>query len=335
VAAFPSTLPFGEAVITSEVDFVLLEPPEEPPDLVPDPTPALEEPSPEPRLAALVRDTSVAETLPHIELPTTHEEPEPRREDEDEPRERQRPMVNLDPASVAAAAVVYDDTPPPPRSRGTATSDRGTEEALEEQHSGALSAAANARPHVSRRPPPRLRPRSDGTYVFHGHVFDAVIARDGTVRFSDRGGVQMDAPSATRPNGLIPSGTFDISDSIESARGQDPHRHERRWFMEQTRELRERLADQADAQNQQRGMARLRGTLRRIWGGRGTDRQRRARIFHMWDDCAEDEVGRRARAAIVAFVRETLPQGSPGAFTDGELSSLNRERLSRESFAPY
>jgi hypothetical protein len=336
VAAFPTALPFGEASITSEVDFVLLElPEEETPEPLPEPSPTLEEPSTEPRLATVIRDTSVEETLPNIELPTTHEEPEPRREEEDEPREQQRPMVNLDPASVAAAAVVYDDSPPAPRTRAGGTDDRGTEEALEAQHNGALSAAANARPHVSRRPPPRLRARSDGTYVFHGHVFDAVIARDGTVRFSDRGGIEMDAPSATRPNGLVPSGTFDISDSIESARGNDPYRHERHWFMEQTRELRERLADRADAHDQRRGMARLRGDLRRIWRGRGTDRQRRARIFQMWDDCAEDEVGRRARAAIIAFVRESLPQGSPGAFTAGELGALNRERLSREPFAPY
>ncbi len=55
----------------------------------------------------------------------------------------------------------------------------------------------------------------------------------------------------------------------------------------------------------------------------------------MWDDCAEDEVGRRARAAIVAFVRETLPQGSPGAFAESELRALNRERLSRAPFRPY
>jgi hypothetical protein len=234
---------------------------------------------------------------------------------------------------VAAAGIVFEDEEPTGPPRG-GQSDQTHEEALEEALGGALSDAANARPHVSHRPPPRLRPRRDGSYAFHGHVFDAVIAPDGSVRFSDRGGVEMDTPNLGA-NGLIPQGTFDISDSIESARGQDPHRHERQWFMSQTRELRERLAAQADAQLHSRGMARLNGQLRNIWRGRGTPRQRRGQIFAMWDDMAEDDIGRRARAAILTFVRRNLPAGSDAAYTAGELATLNRQRTSRETFAPY
>ncbi len=336
VVAFGHALPSGDAATISEVDFVVLDLPEESPAPEPlvDPLPLPEEP---PRLASLVRDRAAEHPLSTaVEEHTLLPEPEPRPEEEEErERERRQPMVSLDPTSVAAASVVFDDDPSPPRPQPPA-SGRGerSEEALEAQLGGALQGAANARPHVSHRPPPRLRARTDGSYAFHGHLFDAVIARDGRVRFSDRGGVEMNSPNLG-PNGLIPSGTFDVTDSIERARGNDPFRYERDWFMRQTRELRERLEDESSAREQQHGMAALRGSLRRIWGGRGTDPQRRARIFSLWDDCAEDEVGHRARAAIIGFVRETLPQGSPGAFTEGELRRLNAERLSREPFAPY
>jgi len=338
VAAFSFALPSGDAAVTSEIDFTVLDVPTDETMPIVEPVPTLEPPpearDPRPRLATLVPSGVPTPTLfPPVEPPTT-DAPDTTRDHE---RDRPRTPISLDPASVAAAAIIFEDDPPARRGESgpSAPGDQNREEELEDALSGALSAAANARPHVSRRPPPRLRPRRDGTYVFRGHLFDAVIERDGTVRFADRGGAELDTPSLTRPDGLLPSGTFDISDSIERARGQDPFRHERHWFMQQTRELRERLADQIAEGERTRGMARMNGSLRRLWRGpRGAPAKRR-QIFSMWDDCAEDEVGRRARAAILTFIHRTLPRGSANAFTQREIDALNAQRLSREAFEPY
>jgi hypothetical protein len=331
----PFSLPTGDAT-TSEIDFSIIEdaPLEALPVPLPETVPRVNDVEPPPRLATLVPRPMIVPSLDPIVEPTFEPQTPPETIDDDErERDRRRSRVALDPASVAAAGIVFEDDPPVGSARGRA-SDQTHEEALERALGGALSDAANARPHVSRRGPPRLRPRRDGSYAFHGHVFDAVILPDGRVQFSDRGGVEMDAPHLGA-NGLLPQGTFDISDSIERARGQDPYRHERQWFMTETEELRERLSAEADAQLHSRGIARLNGHLRQIWRGRGTERDRRAQIFSLWDDCAEDDVGRRARAAIVTFVRQTLPADSEAAFTRRELDTLNRQRTSRETFAPY
>jgi hypothetical protein len=63
--------------------------------------------------------------------------------------------------------------------------------------------------------------------------------------------------------------------------------------------------------------------------------ERRQRLFALWDDCATDAIGRRARSAVVRFVRTHLPAESPDAFTTAELAAFNARRTSSEPFAPY
>lgn len=196
--------------------------------------------------------------------------------------------------------------------------------------SGALSAAANARAHLSERPPPDLRRNRTGGYSYAHHVFDATIAPDGTVSFRDHPPVSMNTPDLS-PGGLIPGGSFDLTDATMA----DPYRYEKEWFLHATEELRDRMADRYERRLATRGLRRLRQRLERLWGRRSRTAERRAAIFALWDECMDGAGGRPARAVVEEFVRRRLPMGSAGAFGAAELGALNRHRHSRERFEPY
>jgi len=114
-----------------------------------------------------------------------------------------------------------------------------TERALNES----LRAAANRPAYRKQRESPKLVPTADGGYEYADRAYDgqallfrAHIAADGAVRFEDGANVQ--------PARIPISGFFDINDAL--SRGQ-LHSAEKRWFLEQTAELRSRLADAARA----------------------------------------------------------------------------------------
>ena len=127
-----------------------------------------------------------------------------------------RAPPDLDPRAVALSGFApegagsAEDAPP----------DRGR--ALGEALAEGLAAEANAPPHVRRRrPPPELRRRSDGSYVYRGHVFAARIAPDGTVSFSDRRRVNAEGWD---PGRGTTAGTFrfDLMDGRRAATRQRP-----------------------------------------------------------------------------------------------------------------
>ncbi len=189
-----------------------------------------------------------------------------------------------------------------------------------------LARQANARPHLSERPPPRLRRQRDGSFRYESAAFDAVVAPDGTVTFHDRRGDMQS----------IGSFSFDITDEAMRAAGQDPYVAERQWVMGETRELRERLADQARERERSEGLRSLERRLAVVWADTSrTTAARREAIFEMWDDCADDEVGAQARRTVERFVQTHLPEGSPDAYTRSELRVLNARRVSPAPFAPY
>lgn len=207
------------------------------------------------------------------------------------------------------------------------------EAALEAELSARLHREANARAYLSQRPPPELQRRRDGSYQYSGPRFSAIIDADGTVRFEDRGNVNVTGPGTDNGPGL--AGTFDITDALQGASGQDPMRAERRWFMRETRELRERLEDEAREQEASRGVAGLERRLRQLWTAEGSAEQKRQRIFSFWRDTSDDEVGERARNAIVGFVRRNLPAGSDDAYTTAELGRMNGTLSDGRRFTPY
>ena len=190
-----------------------------------------------------------------------------------------------------------------------------------------LRGQAMARPWLARTEP-ELRRQPDGSLLYDGHRFRARIRPDGSVEFEDHGNAQT--------NGFSASGSFDLTDAIMGASGQDPHAAERDWFMRRTREVRERLESQYRAEQNAQGLSRLRGRLGRVWATttRSTGARRR-RIFQIWDEMAEDDTGRRGRDIVYAFIRETIPAGSEDAYTESELTRLNGSRESTQRFAPY
>ncbi len=120
------------------------------------------------------------------------------------------------------------------------------------------------------------------------------------------------------------------------ANGQDPYSYERNWFLDQTQALRDRLADRAAVLARGAALARLPKRLRAIWSDPSRSAHaRRTAIFALWDDCADDEVGARARHIVERFIRTNLPSGSADAYTAEELRALNARRASPVPFTPY
>jgi len=184
-----------------------------------------------------------------------------------------------------------------------------------------------ARAYLSRAEP-ELRRQPDGSYAYSGHRFTARIRPDGEVDWDDQPNMQT--------NGFSTSGTMDITEAFMSAGGQDPAFVEREWFLEHTRELRERLEDEWRARTMDSALRVLPGRLRRIWATESrSPAARRLRIFRIWDEASEDGTGARARRVLLGWIRENLPEGSEGAYTDSELARLNERRESEEPFAPY
>ncbi len=250
----------------------------------------------------------------------------------DPEEERRRMAALLDPTRVARGGFDFSAGAGPSQRGGPAglgPPDRGPSEREIEQRLGAdLRAHAMTKTHTAREPF-RLRRRPDGSQVWEGPRLTGVIRTDGSVEFNDRPNVQT--------NGISTSGTFDATEAIMGAAGQDPLRAEREYFMRQTEDVRARLEAEHRRRQMDAGLQSLRGRLARVWAT--TERStaaRRRRIFGIWDETDEDDGGgRRARQIIIAFIRENLPAGSEDAYTDEEIRRLNAARESREEFRPY
>jgi hypothetical protein len=177
-----------------------------------------------------------------------------------------------------------------------------------------LGAAANHPAYRNRREPPKLVPAADGGYDYtdRAHsgsylLFRAHIAADGTVRFSDGANIQ------TTP---IPiAGTFDIGRALDSG---EPHTAEKRWFLEQTAELRMRLANVARATEDRRVRRTIENALDRIGASRTTPQAKRDAVIEIWLGCGDTA---ERRATVEAWVREHMPKGSELGFSADELAT--------------
>jgi hypothetical protein len=188
-----------------------------------------------------------------------------------------------------------------------------------------LSVAANAKPYLVQREPPKLTRESDGSYAYAGRVFHARIASDGHVTFADK------SPIGT---GALPfGGSFDLTDATTKG---ELYPAERRWFLEHTEQLRDQLAEASRIEE----LARLRRSLERELNGvvdsASMDATRkRAAVFAIWQDCGEDGDAERTRKVVEAFVRRRMPQASELGFSVDELVRLNGTRSGMRAFAPY
>lgn len=283
---------------------------------------------PRARLAAIGARPSVDIVEPDVVAPGTA--PDTVEPDTVEPRiDRGGLAALLDPAHVARSGVVFEGAPSQRGApAGLGAPDRGVSERdLEQRLETGLHADAMTKTYTHRTRP-ELHRRPDGSQAYEGPRFTAIIRPDGSVHFDDRPNVAT--------NGFSASGTFDLTEAVMGAAGQDPLVAEREWFMRNTEELRHRLEAEHRRREMDAALRRLPGRLTRVWGSTShSPASRRRRIFDLWDEMDEDETGQRARRIVIEFVREVLPAGGEDAYTDDELRRLNASRQSREPFAPY
>lgn len=134
---------------------------------------------------------------------------------------------------------------------------------------------------------------------------------------------------------------FDVSDWMMRRHGQDPYASAKLAQLDATRD--DRALRGAVNRHAELGRAGelMQHNLETVWATQPDPAERRRELFALWDECSETgtsdvvEAGARARARVVAFVREHLPPGSHEAFTTDELAALNRDKQSHASFAPY
>jgi len=138
--------------------------------------------------------------------------------------------------------------------------------------------------------------------------------------------------------------TFDATDVLMKAHGQDPYRAQKLRALDATREQRLAATVRDVASQEREALLALPATLRHVWQDRAeSPRRRREKIFLLWDECDEsrsedDEnegAGARARRLITAFIRNELGAGTDRAYPAEELASLNAQRQSKERFDPY
>lgn len=141
----------------------------------------------------------------------------------------------LDPRAVARAAL--DGAPPTAEPRDA---DAGAAAALNR------AIMAGVRSHVDTIPDPVLKRGPKGGYVYEGKGFDAIIRPDGSVDMRDRfGSVHIPLVPFQTPSGewrvALLGGTFRLFEWLDKKFKNDPYRSERRWFLDRTRALREKL----------------------------------------------------------------------------------------------
>lgn len=167
------------------------------------------------------------------------------------------------------------------------------------------------------------------------------LERRGTTTDSKRDPTVEHGPYGAPPILVSFGGRFGgISDLLVGSRTSKAKRE----FLTRTTDLRESLAADARARNEQAALLALMDALAEIWAEGTTPEQRRRRIFELWDECepaggdsqdASTPASRRARQVIDAFVRRVAPASSKVGYTLRELDALNAVRTSRETFDPY
>lgn len=212
--------------------------------------------------------------------------------------------------------------------------------------------------------------QSDGSYlhVDRGGRFTARFNKDGTVSFADRwrrpGGDSQHGQGFKLPPGGLPGinplygmGVTGPSEWILMARGVDLAAKAKTELLEQTHDLRARLAVAWNLDLLERRLGELEPELLNLWADHEVPVDRRKQIlFQRWDECderfdidpgavpedailkideARRETAEKARRRIEAFIRRHLPRGSKHAYTKEELAGLNRRRVSKQSFEPY
>ena len=173
----------------------------------------------------------------------------------------------------------------------------------------------------------KLVPRPGGGYLYRGREFDAELLPDGSVRF-EHGAM----PVELRGSGI----GFDLNDLVLRALGEDPLFGAKVCFLDDVLQTRMALRRQHDHEARLRSLNNLRHQLDCVWSDEALGlAERREKLFKIWDDCREDEVGRQAQRIVTGFIRLFLPQGREQGYSEAEIAALNARRRTKRPFAPY
>ena len=193
-----------------------------------------------------------------------------------------------------------------------------------------LDAAAHSVRHLKEREHPKLKRRSDGSYAYDGHVFQALVRPDGNVEFRDNA---VEGELRVSPVPFV--FTADLNDLVERhVLGRELYSAEKQWLLDETRALRDQLASEYRRRELQGANRELERTLRGVLDdSKLTLAKKHEAIFLLWQDCGEDAVDHRH--AVDRFVRRYMPKGSAVGFLADELEHFNNSRKGLQKFQPY
>jgi hypothetical protein len=183
-------------------------------------------------------------------------------------------------------------------------------------------------------------PRELPRHILGPGGVSARIDEDGKIHFRDPGSVVIDQYPVTviddKPTFGM-EGHFDLNDHIARLAGQDPYAATKRKMAEETHEQRLCMARRAQHTREAQALFDLSTKVRTIAGRKDWSPEKRRRtLFEFWDDCDGDsDYAAMARATITAIIRQSFPEDTPLAYQPQELLALNKQRASRQEFAPY
>jgi hypothetical protein len=116
--------------------------------------------------------------------------------------------------------------------------------------------------------------------------------------------------------------------------GKTPHREEKARFLAATAGLRDRMAQEAHAEDLKAALWDLPALLERVWSAnRDTPAEGRRLLYELWSEYTNNSDAAPACATILGFIRRRLPAGSPNAYTNDELAKY--KAAGRAGFDPY
>jgi hypothetical protein len=317
--------------------------PDEPSPLEQQPEPSIVQP-PEPR----IKKEQIAKTAPRPPIKAIELAPQPEAAEPSAPAAPEPPQVAAaEPGPVQpvaprplsimprAAALTLDAFAQP---SGLRCGNRQSECADSQEHAAQaaltrdLNAAAHSVRHLKAREHAKLKRRSDGSYAYDGHVFQAVVRPDGNVEFRDNA-VQGELRVSPVPFVF----TADLNDVVERhVLGRELYSAEKQWLLEDTRELRDQLAGEFRRREQQGANRELERTLQSVLGDSTlTLAKKHEEIFLLWEGCGEDGQAQAHRHAVDRFVKRYMPKGSAFGFLAEELEHFNASRGRLQKFEPY
>jgi hypothetical protein len=192
-----------------------------------------------------------------------------------------------------------------------------------------------------------LQKQRDGSYVYRGSAFDARIATDGAVKFSDHGAVRLipdysgperakapmpgrdptttgdvsgSVPDVRPNNNLVmvearPGVRFDVTDEYMHALGKDPARPQKTAFLAATFDLRSNLALESRRHATRMALEDLPARLDSIWRDPQLTPAERLHVLQaLWSELGQGPDADAARVVIQRFANQHLPASEAAAF---------------------